>query len=67
MKFSNEDFRRSTKCPVCTQNSACVEVAMKDGQVGVRDSKLTESPVLMFGDEEWKAFVTHAKTGQFDV
>ncbi|MBB3663212.1 MULTISPECIES: DUF397 domain-containing protein [Prauserella salsuginis group] len=49
----------------------CVEVnlgdACGDGNVGVRDTKLDDSPVFMFTRGEWQAFVTAVKAGQFDL
>jgi len=45
----------------------CVEVARKDGQVAVRDSKNQNSGHLVFSNEEWAAFLIGAKAGQFDV
>jgi hypothetical protein len=48
-------------------NGDCVEVAsLPDGQVGVRDSKDTEGPVLRFTPAEWKAFVGGVRNGEFD-
>lgn len=45
----------------------CVEVAHKNGQVAVRDSKNPQQEFLRFSNEEWKAFLVGAKAGQFDV
>ena len=46
----------------------CVEVNLgSDGLVGVRDTKLAKSPVLVFDRGEWAAFLTAVKAGQFDV
>ena len=52
----------------CGDNSGnCVEVNLaRPGLVAVRDSKLGESPVLLFTPEEWTAFVTSVRAGQFD-
>lgn len=66
MKFSEDDFKSATKCP-CDGYKCCVEVATKDGHVGVRDSKQANSPVLEFTDDEWGAFVAGVKAGEFDV
>jgi hypothetical protein len=35
--------------------------------VAVRDSKDPSGPVLIFGREEWAAFVGSAKGGEFDL
>jgi hypothetical protein len=40
---------------------ACVEVGFFDGAVGVRDSKDTTGPVLIFGRREWTAFLLRAR------
>ena len=47
---------------------SCVEVAFKDGCVGVRDSKHGHSgPVLSFTTAEWLTFIDHVKQGGFDL
>lgn len=45
----------------------CVEVARKNEQVAIRDSKNPKKGHLLFSNEEWKAFIVGAKAGQFDV
>jgi hypothetical protein len=46
----------------------CVEVNVDSrGLIGVRDTKLSESPVFVFGAGEWQAFLTAVKAGQFDL
>lgn len=45
----------------------CVEVAMLDTGVAVRDSKDRSGPALMFTMAEWTAFVDSAKDGEFDI
>jgi uncharacterized protein DUF397 len=46
----------------------CVEVNLgQDGLVGVRDTKLTSSPVFVFDAGEWSAFLIAVKAGQFDL
>ncbi len=64
MKFSNGDFRKSK---ACWDDHNCVEVAMKDGYIGIRDSKQSGSPVLAFNKDEWSAFIAGVKAGEFDV
>jgi hypothetical protein len=45
----------------------CVQVNLSlDGLVGLRDSKLAHGPVLVFDDDEWNAFLSGARLGQFD-
>jgi hypothetical protein len=49
-------------------NSACVQVAhLSDGMVALRDSKDTSKPAHVFDSEEWSAFVTGVKSGEFDL
>lgn len=45
----------------------CVEVNLGAGRVGVRDTKLRDSPVLVFDAGEWQAFLVAVKAGQFDL
>jgi len=49
-------------------NSACVQVArLSGGMVAIRDSKNTTKPAHVFDSEEWAAFVTGVKAGEFDL
>jgi hypothetical protein len=49
-------------------NSACVQVAhLPGGMVAVRDSKDTAKAAHVFDSEEWAAFVTGVKAGEFDL
>jgi hypothetical protein len=46
----------------------CVEVNLsRPDLVGVRDTKLSASPVLVFDRGEWDAFLVAVKAGQFDL
>jgi len=45
----------------------CVEVTLGVDQVGVRDAKASAGPVLLFGVEEWRAFVRGIRAGDFNV
>lgn len=48
-------------------NSNCVEVAnLPGGQVGVRDSKNPDGPVLRFTSDEWRAFLGRVRNAEFD-
>jgi hypothetical protein len=47
-------------------SSACVEVAVLDGAVAVRDSKDPHGPVLVFGADEWAGFLAAVRRGEFD-
>jgi hypothetical protein len=55
-------WRRSTFCA----NSTCVEIALIDGAVALRDSKNVGAGVLTYTPEEFRAFVDGVKAGQFD-
>jgi hypothetical protein len=50
-----------------TGNGNCVEVAVIEDAVAVRDSKDRSGPVLVFTPAEWDAFVAGAKDGEFDL
>jgi Domain of unknown function (DUF397) len=48
-------------------NSACVQVAhLPGGHVALRDSKDTSKPAHVFDREEWSAFLSGVKNGEFD-
>ena len=45
----------------------CVEVTfLADGSTAVRDSKDPSGPALTFTAEEWAAFLSGARDGEFD-
>jgi hypothetical protein len=47
-------------------NGNCVEVAsLPGGTIGVRNSRDTAGPVLMFTPEEWHAFLGGVRNGDF--
>lgn len=61
---SNAAWITSRAC----NNSACVQVAhLPGGMVALRDSKDTGKPPHIFDGEEWAAFLTGVKAGDFDV
>jgi Holliday junction resolvasome RuvABC endonuclease subunit len=62
MDDSHIVWRKSTH----SVTNGCLEVAVIDGQVAVRDSKNRGGPILMFTPVEWKAFVTGVADGEFD-
>jgi hypothetical protein len=45
----------------------CVEVNVGADKVGLRDTKLADSPVFVFDATEWEAFLVAVKAGQFDL
>jgi hypothetical protein len=62
-EFDNLKFRASSFCT----SGGCVEVALlSDGRVAVRDSKDGAKPAHIFTVEEWRAFVSGVKGGEFD-
>ena len=61
--FAAADWRKSARS---AHNGCCVEVAMRPGAVGVRDSKDPSGPVLIFDVDAWRAFVAGVKRGEFD-
>jgi Domain of unknown function (DUF397) len=55
------------KSSLSFSNGNCVEVAsLRDGGIGVRDSKDSEGPVLRFTPDEWRAFLGGVRNGEFD-
>ena len=55
---------RSRAC----SSDGCVEVArLADGSVALRDSKDVRKAAHLFDREEWSAFITGVKNGEFDV
>jgi hypothetical protein len=68
--FKNVDltgaqWRKSTRSG---STGNCVEVAKNlDGVIAVRDSKDPNGPVLLFTPDEWTAFTSGTKDGEFDL
>lgn len=61
--FSNAKWRKSN----VSGDSGCVEVAHDSGWIGVRDTKDNgEGPVLAFNETEWRAFISGARSGEFE-
>jgi hypothetical protein len=56
-------WRTSSLCDL----NGCVEVALLDDQVAVRDAKNRGGPVLLFSAPEWEAFVGGVRGGEFDL
>lgn len=48
-------------------SSACVEVAVLEDGVIVRDSKDQTGPVLRFTAREWRAFLAGVRANEFDL
>jgi hypothetical protein len=56
-------WRTSTLCDL----NGCVEVAVLDGRVAVRDAKDRGGPILLFTSHEWEAFIGGVHNGEFDL
>jgi hypothetical protein len=55
------------KSSLSFSNGNCVEVSsLTEGDIGVRDSKDSEGPVLRFTPDEWHAFLGGVRNGEFD-
>ena len=55
------------KSSLSFSNGNCVEVAsLPHGEIGVRDSKDSQGPVLRFTSSEWHAFLKGVRNGEFD-
>jgi Domain of unknown function (DUF397) len=63
MDLSTLVWRKST----LSMSNGCVEVAMHDDGVALRDSKDRSGPVLVFTRHEWEAFVGGVRAGEFDL
>ena len=63
MESSSAPWRKSSR----SGTNGCVEVAMFDGRIAVRDSKNRQGPVLEFTPVEWEAFVGGVRDGEFDL
>jgi len=56
-----------TKSSLSFANGNCVEVANLSGdEIGVRNSRDSEGPVLRFTPDEWHAFLGGVRNGEFD-
>lgn len=64
----NVDLTRAQwrKARASQANGECVEIAALPAAVAMRDSKDPDGPVLVFTPEEWRAFLSGAKGGEFD-
>jgi hypothetical protein len=63
MDLSRAVWRKST----FSESNGCVEVALVNNRVAVRDSKDPRGPVLLFSPAEWEAFVAGVLAGEFTV
>jgi hypothetical protein len=55
------------KSSLSFSNGNCVEVAsLSEGEIGVRNSRDAQGPVLRFTSDEWHAFLGGVRNGEFD-
>jgi hypothetical protein len=47
--------------------SGCVEFAVVEQGIALRDSKHPQRAVLVFRPDEWQAFIDGARLGEFDL
>jgi len=65
-KFRDRDFRKSS-FTFRDPHKACVEVAIKNCGVAVRNSRDQNKITLCFTRREWDAFIKGVKAGEFDL
>ena len=66
MDLTNAVWRKSSYSS--GNGGQCVEVAANlPGIIAVRDSKNPEGPALVFTPDEWAAFISGTKDGEFDL
>lgn len=64
--FTNAAWRKSRRSG--DNGGQCVEVAFLNNAVGLRDSKDNgNGPILVFAYQEWDAFISGAKDGEFNL
>lgn len=62
-QFDRAQWRTSTQC----SSGGCVEVAVGQDMVGMRDAKDRSGPVLVFDASAWSEFVAGIRRGEFDL
>jgi hypothetical protein len=60
--LSHAVWRKST----LSSTSNCIEVAMAQDRIAIRDSKDRTGPALVVDSTEWEAFVTEVREGKVD-
>lgn len=63
MDLSSAEFFKSS----FSMSNGCVEVAIQDDGVAVRDSKHRNGAVLEFSHCEWEAFLRGVAAGEFKL
>ena len=62
-EFTNASWRKSTG----SGDGNCVEVASVAASTGIRDSKVSDSPILVTDHADWRGFVRDVRGGTFDL
>jgi hypothetical protein len=60
--LSRAEWRKSSY----SGTNGCVEVAVADDGIAVRDSKDPGGPVLRYDAHEWEAFLAGVRNGEFE-
>jgi hypothetical protein len=55
-------WRKSTRSGA----NGCVEVNLAAAEVGVRDSKDANSPIITFAPAAWQSFIEQIRSGEYD-
>lgn len=55
------------KSKASTGNGNCVEVALVESVVAVRDTKDRRGPALVLPATGWRTFIAGVKSGEFDL
>ena len=63
--FADNEFRKSSLTG--GDRWACVEVAMRDGVVGVRSTTDPQKTTVFYTNDEWAAFIGGVKKGEFEL
>lgn len=63
MELSSAEFFKSS----FSGPNGCVEVAIQDDGVAVRDSRNRDEAVLKFSRSDWAVFLRGVKAGEFDL
>jgi hypothetical protein len=64
VNLTNANWRKSSRSG---GNGACVEVAITDEGVAVRDTKDRSKAPHIYTHAEWTAFISGVKDGEFDL